>query len=137
MSNESGSSLQVAGAAYLAGELHPQHALPTRAMYVAVDTDTDTVVGLIAGHLTRRYDCDGELQWIDVAPDHQQQGIASALLCQLATWFASHHATRICVDVDSANTIARRFYARHGAVPLNPHWLVWPDITVVLTPATG
>lgn len=24
------------------------------------------------------------------------------------------------------------FYRKHGAEDLNPHWLVWPDITVLL-----
>ena len=33
-------------------------------MYVT--TNEDEVVGIIAGHLTRRFGCDGELEWIDV-----------------------------------------------------------------------
>jgi hypothetical protein len=36
------------------------------------------------------------------------------------------------VDVDPANTTARRFYTRHGAEKLNDYWLVWNDISVVL-----
>jgi hypothetical protein len=35
------------------------------------------------------------------------------------------------VDVDAANTTARRFYMRHGAEKLNEHWLVWNDISVM------
>jgi hypothetical protein len=34
----------------------------------------------------------------------------------------------VCVDVEPENRVARAFYSRHGAVPLNPHWLVWDDI---------
>ena len=117
-------------AGYLAGEIHPKHALLPRIVYVA--TDAEATVGLIAGHLTTRHACDGELEWIDVAPEHRQRGIASELLRRLAGWFASQHAAKVCVDVDPANTTARRFYTRHGAVPLNPHWLVWNDITIVL-----
>jgi ribosomal protein S18 acetylase RimI-like enzyme len=83
-------------------------------------------------HLTRRYECDGELQWINVVPAYRGQGIAADLLAKAAGWFAVMKASRICVDVDPANTVARRFYQRHGAEPLNAHWLVWPDIRSVL-----
>ncbi len=49
---------------YLKGELNPQHALAPLIMYVAVSGDQ--VIGLIGGHLTQRFDCKGELEWIDV-----------------------------------------------------------------------
>lgn len=117
-------------ARYLAGEHHPQHALPPRVVYVAVDGDS--VVGLIAGHLTRRFGCDGELQWILVRPDHRGRGVAAELLRLLAAWFAGRNARRICVDVDPENAAARRFYRKHGAGDLNRHWLVWDDIGAVL-----
>ena len=39
--------------------MHPQQALPPRVIYVA--TEGDTLIGYVAGHLTRRYACDGEL----------------------------------------------------------------------------
>jgi len=115
---------------YLDRELHPQHALMPRVMYVALDGDS--LVGFIAGHLTRRYACDGELEWIHVIPASRGSGVASELLCRLAAWFQEQTASRICVDVDPANTTARRFYTRHGAEPLNEHWLVWNEINVVL-----
>jgi ribosomal protein S18 acetylase RimI-like enzyme len=117
-------------AAYMDCELHPQHALMPRVNYVALEGDS--AVGLIAGHLTRRFGCEGELEWIDVIPEQRGSGIASELLRHLAAWFVEQRARRICVDVDPANTIARRFYAKHGAGELNPHWLVWNDINVVL-----
>ena len=101
-----------------------------RVAYVALEGET--VVALIAGHLTRRFQCDGELEWINVVPEHRRSGIASALLRLLAEWFVGQQALRVCVDVDPANGEARRFYSRHGAVELNPHWLVWNDISVVL-----
>jgi ribosomal protein S18 acetylase RimI-like enzyme len=115
---------------YLDGEHHPQKALMPRVIYVA--TEGNSLVGFIAGHLTRRYECDGELEWIDVIPAHRRSGVASELLRLLAAWFSGQNARRICVDVDPANTVARRFYTRHGAESLNPHWLVWNDINVVL-----
>ena len=117
-------------ARYLDGEHHPQQALMPRVIYVALEDDS--LVGYIAGHLTRRYACDGELQWIYVIPERRGGGVASELLRLLATWFAKQKASRICVDVVPANTSARRFYTRHGADNLNEHWLVWNDINVVL-----
>src|SRR5712664_1008521 len=115
---------------YLDRELHPQQALLPRVIYVALEGDS--LVGFIAGHLTRRYACDGELEWINVIRERRGSVVASVLLRLLAAWFAKQKASRICVDVDPANTTARRFYMRHGADNLNEHWLVWNDIKVVL-----
>jgi len=115
---------------YLNRELHPRQALMPRVIYVALEGDC--LVGFIAGHLTRRYDCHGELEWINVIPKRRRSRVASELLRPLAEWFAVHGASRVCVDVDPANTAARRFYTRHGAVKLNEHWLVWKDINSVL-----
>lgn len=50
------------------------------------------------------------------------------MLRRLGSWFTLHGTARICVDVEPDNARARAFYANHGAVELNPHWLVWPDI---------
>lgn len=119
---------------YLCGKLHPQQALPPRLLYLALEGDT--LLGFIAGHLTRRYSCDGELEWINVVPERRGSGIALELLRHLAAWFIEQKARRICVDVDPANTVARRFYLHHGATELNAHWLVWEDIKVVLGPDT-
>lgn len=118
-------------ASYLAKEHHPRHALPPRICYVALAGDE--LAGYIAGHLTRRYHCDGELQWINVIPEQRGTGVAAELLRKLAKWFIKQKARRICVDVDPANTPARRFYTKHGAQTLNPHWLVWPEIKVALS----
>jgi GNAT superfamily N-acetyltransferase len=119
-------------ASYLAKEHHPRHALRPRICYVALAGEKK-LAGYIAGHLTRRYHCDGELQWINVIPKQRGTGVAGELLQRLAKWFVKQKARRICVDVDPANVPARRFYAKHGAKPLNAHWLVWPDIKVALT----
>jgi GNAT superfamily N-acetyltransferase len=89
-------------------------------------------VGFIAGHLTRPYGCDGELEWINLIPASRGSGISSGLLRRLGTWFTEQKASRIWVNVDPAKTTARRFYTRHGAEKLNDHWLVWEDISVVL-----
>jgi hypothetical protein len=50
--------------AYFDGLLHPQHALPPRVIYVA--HEVEALIGYIAGHLTRRFGCDGELEWLYV-----------------------------------------------------------------------
>ena len=115
---------------YLDGELHPQHALMLRVSYSALEGDS--LVGFIAGHLTSRFACDGELEWINVIRERRGTAVAWELLRLLAAWFVAQSAFRICVDVDPANTTARHFYMKHGAEDLNPHWLVWNDIKVVL-----
>jgi ribosomal protein S18 acetylase RimI-like enzyme len=115
---------------YLDCELHPQQALIPRVIYVA--SEGDALVGFIAGHLTRRHGCEGELEWINVIPQRRGSGIASGLLRLLAVWFVEQQASRICVNVDPANTPALRFYRRHGARNLNEHWLIWSNINIVL-----
>ena len=117
-------------AGYIAGELDPQHALKPRAVFVAMQNEA--LIGFIAGHLTRRYGCDGELEWINVVPGNRGNGTAAELLRLLAQWFMEHKARRICVDVDPASSAARGFYRKHGATDLNRQWLVWDDISMVM-----
>jgi GNAT superfamily N-acetyltransferase len=104
---------------YLSGEHSPREGLPARAGFVAVEGDA--LLGFIAGHRTRRYGCNGELQWMNVALEHRGAGVADAMLAAMAAWFVRQGARRVCVDVEPKNTAARAFYARHGAQPLNPH----------------
>jgi GNAT superfamily N-acetyltransferase len=115
-------------AGYMSGQVHPQKALMRRVVYVALDGDA--AVGFVAGHLTRRFDCDGELEWIDVIRSRRGTGLGAELVRRLAQWFLEQNARKICVD--PGNPEARQFYGRLGAVSLNQHWLVWDDITVVL-----
>ena len=114
---------------YLAHKLHPREALRPRVAFVCAERKK--IVGLVAGHLTRRFGCDGEVEWISVRPECRGQGVASGLLYRLAGWFAARHAKRICVDVEPSNQVARTFYAAHGAEDLKPHWMVWKDIRAV------
>jgi len=116
-------------AAYLDGHHHPRQALLPRVAFVALVGTT--VVGYIGGHLTRRYQCDGELQYLFVAPQYRRTGIASELLRLLAPWFAHEGARKVCVNVDPDNGDARAFYTLHGAISLHPFWLVWNDIRAV------
>ena len=117
--------------AYLTHQLHPREALVPRASFVAVEKER--IIGLIAGHLTRRFGCDGELEWISVRSSYRSRGVASELLIGLAGWFLAQDVRRVCVDVDPSNHVARRFYARHGAQHLKPHWMVWQDIQKALS----
>ena len=112
--------------AYLAGDSHPRQALSPRLAYVCLDGEV--IVGLIAGHLTRRFGCDGELQWLSVRPAYRGRGVATELLRRLWQWFIERKAHHICVDVQPANETARRFYRSHGADDLKPSWMVWKDI---------
>ena len=116
-------------ALYLAGKHHPQKALGPRAMWVA-EAEGGVVVGYVAGHLTRRYECDGELQWICVVKARRGTGVALALLRLAAQWFVEQGATRVCVNY--ADEHARRFYGNHGATDLVADWMVWEDIGGVL-----
>jgi GNAT superfamily N-acetyltransferase len=117
-------------AAYLEGRHHPQQALAPRVAYLA--TVSGKVVGYVAGHRSRRYGCEGEVQYLYVAPAHRRAGVAGALLRELAQWFVAQGVARICVDVNAESPGAAPFYAHHGAQPLRPHWLLWPDIATVL-----
>ncbi len=114
---------------YIAVEQSPQQALAARAIFVAVESGQ--VVGFVAGHRTRRYGCDAELEWINVAPGHRGRGIAGQLLAVMAAWFVEQGARRVCVDVEPKNTVARGLYARYGAERLNNHWMVWEDARAI------
>jgi ribosomal protein S18 acetylase RimI-like enzyme len=112
--------------AYMIRQQTPQFGLQPRAVYVAVDDNE--VVGLIAGHLTTRFACQGELQWLNVANTHRGRRIADALLHKLAEWFIAEKAHKVCVNVAPSNDPARTVYTRHGAVSMGPQWLVFEDI---------
>jgi GNAT superfamily N-acetyltransferase len=113
-------------AAYFQGRHHPREALAPRVGYVA--ELGDDVVGYIAGHLTRRFGCDGEIQYLYVTPDHRRLGIARQLVRRLAGWFLEHGASHVCVDVDPDSPAARALYLDLGAADLQPPWMEWRDI---------
>ncbi len=118
---------------YIEGKLHPHKALAERVIFVALENAM--IIGFVAGHLTRRFDCDGELQWIDVVRDRRRRGTGSEMVRLLARWFLDQRARRICVD--PGNPSARQFYARLGAENLNQHWMLWTDISILLRPTSA
>jgi ribosomal protein S18 acetylase RimI-like enzyme len=117
---------------YLLGEHHPQQARRPRVVVVAESATLP--VGFIAGHLTTRFGCAGELQWILVDPEQRGRDVGTELLRHLAEWFRKEGVARVCVNVAPDNEQARRFYLRHGALSLSEHWMEWLDIALVLTP---
>ena len=116
---------------YIIGKSNPGHALAPRTVVAAVRAEK--IVGFAAAHLTRRLGCSGELQWINIDRESRGLGIATGLLGHVAHWFVSQESIRVCVDPDDE---ARAFYVRLGAQPLGDHWLVWPDISVLVSRAT-
>jgi len=119
---------------YLTGTHNPQQALPERAAFVA--EVTGAIAGFVAGHRTRPYQCDAELEWINTAVLHRGQGIASALLQPMSAWFVELQAFRVCVNVAPDNAPAVAFYRKHNAQPLNQYFMLWPDIRRLI-PASG
>jgi predicted GNAT family acetyltransferase len=113
-------------ARYKHGEHSPQKSLPERIIFVAVNDEGD-VVGFVAGHRTQRHNCDGELQWVNVAGPNRGCGIAEKLIAKMGLWFVEQNAQRICVNVDSQNATARRLYARCGARDLSDQWMIWDN----------
>jgi len=114
---------------YLNVMKNPQAALSSRVIYVA--EVEEEVAGFIAGHLTTRYGCGGELQWINVREHYQGKGVATGLLLKLAGWFSEQGTRRVCVNVEPDNEKGIRFYQRHAAQRLNEHWMIWENIEQV------
>jgi ribosomal protein S18 acetylase RimI-like enzyme len=113
--------------AYMIGQQNPQFALEPREVFVAVEDATD-VVGVISGHLTTRFHCQGEIQWLNVQADHRGRRIADKLLDAQFAWFRSHNARKICISVAPSNDACRTVLQRRGAVRLGEQWLIFEDI---------
>ncbi len=116
---------------YLSGKLSPKHALPARAAFAAIDGTQ--LAGFVAGHRTRRFACDGELEWINVAEQWRAQGVAGRLIAEIGACFVHQEAVRICVNVEPTNVAAQRLYTRRGAQTLNDHWMVWKQAAAMCT----
>jgi GNAT superfamily N-acetyltransferase len=77
------------------------------------------------------YGCEGEVQYLYVAPQARRHGVAAQLLQLLAEWFNGRGIRRVCVNVDVESAGAAPFYLAARARPLNRHWYVWDDIRSV------
>jgi ribosomal protein S18 acetylase RimI-like enzyme len=116
-------------AGYLRGEVNPQQALPERIAFIA--EQEGNLLGFVAGHRTRRYACDAELEWMNTAATYRGRGVAGQLLLAQAAWFVEQHAYRVCVNVAPDNAPAVALYRKYGAEPLTEFFMVWPDMRVV------
>lgn len=97
------------------------------------------MVGCIAGHRTRRFGCDGELQYRYVMPRARRRAVATGLLRRLAGWYRAADVATVCVNVDVESPAAQPFHARHGARVLEPYYpyrSAWPDLARVLQPSS-
>jgi GNAT superfamily N-acetyltransferase len=112
---------------YFAGK-SPASARPSRRVWKAVTGER--IVGLLAAHLTTRFDMEAEIQSMYVLWDYQRQGIGTALLRRVAEWLALQRARRLCVGIERANPY-QVFYAKHGAAYLNEHWMFWDDARAI------
>jgi GNAT superfamily N-acetyltransferase len=102
--------------------------LPPRVLYAAIVNDQ--IISFIAGHLSQRLNCDGELQWLDTVDEFRNRGIASQLVRILAKWFIDQKAYKICVD--PGTDLSRQFYQKNGATDLNQAWMYWKDIRKIV-----
>lgn len=115
---------------YLNFELNPHQATEHRLLYVALHKGI--IIGFVAGHVTKRQEYAGQIQWITTASPCRRTGVASELLWIIAGWFIENNVQSVRVDVDPENTGARKFYQHHHASGINQYWLYWDDIQVVL-----
>lgn len=115
---------------YVQTSQNPQQAKRERTIFVAIEEKQ--IIGLVAGHLTTRFGCEGELQWINVLPAFQGKEIATQLFKLIADWFVKKGALYICVNVEPDNTKGIHFYTKNGAEKLDDHWMIWKDISKTL-----
>jgi len=84
-------------------------------------------VGFAAYHHTVRHGADAELQAMYVLHEMQGRGVGSQLLLQITRRLVADGSRTMCVGYDPRNPY-KRFYARHGAVEIDPHWSIWRDL---------
>lgn len=88
-------------------------------------------VGFAAYHHTRRHDTQAELQSLYVRKEAQGSGVGTALLRTIALPLIEDGSKTMCVGYDLRNPY-KRFYLKHGAVEINPHWAFWPDVSIIV-----
>jgi GNAT superfamily N-acetyltransferase len=91
------------------------------------------VIGFAAYHHTRRWNCDAELQSIYVLRCHQCRGAGTTLLGEVIRRLHTDGSRSLCVGYSPDNPY-KRFYFKHGAIEINPHWAVWRPLPAEVTP---
>jgi GNAT superfamily N-acetyltransferase len=84
-------------------------------------------IGFAAYHHTSRHGTDAELQSMYVMKTSQGQGVGTALLRLIASELTNDGSATMCVGYSPDNPY-KRFYLKHGAAEINPHWAVWHDL---------
>ncbi|HYK82462.1 MAG TPA: GNAT family N-acetyltransferase [Gemmatimonadales bacterium] len=87
------------------------------------------LAGFAAYHHTTRHDTDAELESIYVLKDAQGRGVGTALLRLIGSRVFADGSRAMCVGYNPRNPY-KRFYWKHGAVEIDPHWAVWRDLTL-------
>jgi GNAT superfamily N-acetyltransferase len=113
-------------AAYFDRLYSPGDALAPRAGFVAFDGGA--MVGYVAGHHTTRWDSQGEIEYLFVAPTHRRRGVARELTRLLAGWFVETGALKVCVNADADTQGVVEFYLACGATRVHRYWLVWENV---------
>ena len=91
-------------------------------------------VAFAAWHHTTRHGTNAELESIYVVHSAQRAGVGTALLRAVASRLLADGSRSLCVGYDPRSPY-KRFYFKHGAVELNPHWAIWrPLDTLALDP---
>lgn len=116
---------------YMKLEFNPHQATSQRLIYVAVHKGV--VIGFVAGHLTKRQEYAGQIQWIATDAQWRRTGVGSELLWIMAGWFVENQVASVRVDLDPDNNTAQSFYQHHHAASINRYWLYWDDIGIVHT----
>ena len=88
-------------------------------------------VAFAAWHHTTRHGTDAELESIYVLRSAQGAGVGTALLRAVATRLLADGSQSLCVGYDPRNPY-KRFYFKHGAVELNPHWAMWQPLDALV-----
>ena len=100
--------------------------------FVLIAELDDRPVGYAAYHHTKRHKAEAELESIYILEESQGKGVGTSLLREIAHRLVQEEAFSMCVGYDERNPY-KRFYAKHGAVEINPYWAIWNDVSVVLT----
>ncbi len=90
---------------------------------ILAESGTD-LAGFAAYHHTTRWGCDAELQSLYVRLAWQRRGVGGALLGEVMRRLRAEGSRSLCVGFAPENPY-KRFYFKHGAVAINPHWAFW------------
>jgi GNAT superfamily N-acetyltransferase len=64
---------------------------------------------------------------IYVLLSHQGRGIGTRLLREIVRRLQADGSRSLCVGYSPRNPY-KRFYSKHGAVEINPHWAAWRSL---------